>query len=96
MSEDDFYTELDAGAEIPIRRLNENYIVGYDYFPPEEFLHFVNLLLNDEGEYDIEYSSEDVSWTSIIEIDFDEPTRIVFSNGYSDEDSTPVTVLECW
>jgi hypothetical protein len=95
MSEDDFTTELRAGDEVPVRRLGERYILGYDYFMPEEFIHFVDLLLKDEGETESGYSTDDVKWAAILDIEFDEPPRIVFGDIYDDE-AIPVTVLECW
>jgi len=96
MSEDDFTTLLNTGEEVPVRRAGEVYIVAYDHLPVEEFLHYVDLLLRDEGMVN-EYDEEDVSWVEGLEIDFgdfDDVPRIKFNS--SSADSINATVLECW
>jgi len=97
MTEDDLSTVLETGEEIPVRRVGELYVVAYDHLPVEEFLHYIDLLLTDEG-IENEYTEDDVAWVDGVFIDFgdnDGLPRVQFGMD-SHPDAISATVLECW
>lgn len=96
MTESDLTTELTTGEEVPVRRIGEMYVMSYDHLPFEEFLHYVNLLLNNEGIENV-YSDEDVSWEDGVIVDFgeyDDVVKVKFNS--TDPYAISATVLECW
>lgn len=93
LTEDDFYTILNSGEEIPVRRVGDSYIVTYGLMDKDEFASWANKLLEDLGEQPT-YDKDDVYFGAVSIIDFDDDTpRIKF--GY-DSSAIDITYVEIW
>lgn len=94
LNEDDFYTTLSTGEEVPVRFVGDSYIVTYGLMDKKEFAEWATKLHADFGETVVYDDDEDVYFGNVVLIDFDEDSpKIRFGYG---PNAIEVTYVEVW